>query len=59
VRRLEDGDTTSSVLAEFLGVLEGLDVEVKAVYLNRGFYDSKYLTLLQAHNYAYVMPIIR
>jgi len=33
VRRLEDGDTASSVLAEFLGVLDGLDTEVKAVYL--------------------------
>ena len=59
VRRLEDGDTASSVLAEFLGVLDGLDTEVKAVYLDRGFYDSKCLTLLQAHNYAYVMPIIK
>jgi hypothetical protein len=53
------GDTASSVLAEFLGVLDGLDSEVKAVYLDRGFYDSKCLTLLQAHNYAYVIPIIR
>jgi len=59
VRRLEDGDTASSVLAEFLGILGGLDTEVKAVYLDRGFYDSKCLTLLQAHNYAYVVPIIR
>ena len=59
VRRLEDGDTASSVLAEFLGVLDGLDTEVKAVYLDRGFYDSKCLTLLQAHNCAYVIPIIR
>ena len=59
VRRLEDGDTASSVLAEFLGLLDGLDLCVKAVYLDRGFYDSKCLTLLQAHNYAYVMPIIR
>jgi len=32
---------------------------VKAVYLDRGFYDGKCLTLLQAHNYAYVIPIIR
>jgi len=40
-------------------VLDGLDTEVKAVYLDRGFYDSKCLTLLQAHNYAYVVPIIR
>ena len=59
VRRLEDGDTVSSVLAEFLGVLDGLDTEIKAVYLDRGFYDSKCLTLLQAHNYAYVVPIIQ
>ncbi|MDL0119148.1 ISH3 family transposase, partial [Halobacterium salinarum] len=59
VRRLEDGDTASSVLAEFLGILDGLDTKVKAVYLDRGFYDSKCLTLLQAHNYAYVIPIIR
>ncbi len=59
VRRLKDGDTASSVLAEFLGVLDGLDFSVKAVYLDREFYDSKCLTLLQAHNYAYVMPIVR
>jgi len=36
VRRLEDGHTASSVLAEFLGVLDGLDTEVKAVYLDLG-----------------------
>jgi len=60
VRRLKDGDTASSVPAEFFGVLDGLDAGVKAVYLDRGFYDSKCLTLLQAHNYdAYVIPIIR
>ena len=59
VRRLEDGDTASSILAEFFGVLDGLDTEVKAVYLDRGFYDSKCLTLLQAHDYAHVIPIIR
>ncbi|MFC4440446.1 MULTISPECIES: ISH3 family transposase [Natrialbaceae] len=59
VRRLTDGDTASSVLAEFLGILDGLDLSVKAVYLDREFYDSKCLTLLQAHNHAYVMPIIR
>jgi hypothetical protein len=38
VRRLEDGDTASSVIAEFLDVLDGLDAEVKAVFLDRGFY---------------------
>ena len=59
VRRLEDGDTASSVLAEFLGILDGLDLSVKAVYLNHRFYDSKCLTLLQAHNHAYVMSIVR
>jgi len=59
VRRLKDGDTASSVLAEFFGVPDGLDAGVKAVSLDRGFYDSKCLTLLQAHNYAYVIPIIR
>jgi len=59
VRRLKDGDTANSVLAEFFGVLDGLDAGVKAVYLDRGFYDGKCLTLLQAHNYAYVIPIIR
>jgi len=59
VRRLTDGDTASSVLAEFLGLLDGLDLDVKAVYLDREFYDSKCLTLLQAHNHAYVMPIVR
>jgi len=47
-----------SSLSSF-GVLDGLDAGVKAVYLDRGFYDSKCLTLLQAHNYAYVIPIIR
>ena len=51
--------TASNVLAEFLGVLDGLDLGVKAAYLDRGFYDSKCFTLLQAHNYVYVMPIIR
>ncbi len=59
MRHLQDGDTASSVLAEFFGILDGLDTAVKAVYLDRGFYDSKCLTLLQAHNYAYVVPIIQ
>ncbi|GAA0471211.1 hypothetical protein GCM10008985_30120 [Halococcus dombrowskii] len=59
MRRLRDGDTTSSVLAEFLGLLEGLDPEVKAVYLDSEFYDGKCLTLLHVYNYAYVVPIIK
>jgi hypothetical protein len=42
-----------------LGLLEQFDIDIKAVYLDRGFYDGKCLTLLQAHNYAYVTPIIR
>jgi len=59
VRRLTDGDTASSILAELLGVLDGLDLEVKAVYLDREFYDTYCLTLLAAHNYAFVMPIVK
>ncbi len=48
----------SSVLAEFLGGLDCVDTEFKTVYLGRSFYDNKCLTLLQEHNYVYVMPII-
>ena len=59
VRRFVDGDTASSVLAEFFGLLDSHEFSVKAVYLDREFYDSKCLTLLQAHNHAYVMPVIR
>lgn len=59
VRRVVDGDTPSDLLAEFLGILDGLEAEVRAVYLDREFYDSKCLTLLQAHNLAYVLPIVR
>ena len=59
VRRLTDGDTASDVLTEFFAVLENLDVAVEAVYLDREFYDSKCLTLLQVHNYAYVLPIVK
>jgi len=46
-------------LAEFGVSSTALTPGSKAVYLDRGFYDSKCLTLLQAHNYAYVIPIIR
>ena len=59
VRQLVAGDTTSDVLAEFLELLDGLDLSVKAVYLDRGFYNSTCLTLLYAHNYAYAMPIVK
>ena len=59
VRCLSDGDTASSILGEPLGVLEGLDLEVKAVYLDREFYDTYCLTLLAAHNYAFVMPTVK
>ena len=58
VRRVTHGDTASSVLAEFLGLVDDLDFDVKAVYVDREFYDGKCLTLMQAHNHAYVMPII-
>ena len=50
MRRLTRGDTASSILAELLGILEGLDLRVKAVYLDREFYDTYCLTLLAAHN---------
>jgi phage head maturation protease len=51
--------TTSGVLAEFLELLDGPDAEVKAVYLDREFYDSTCLRLLYAHDYAYVMPVVK
>ncbi len=59
VRRLTDGDTASDVLTEFLGVLENFEFDVKAAYLDSGFYDGKCLTLLQAHNFAYIVPVIK
>lgn len=59
MRRLVDDETANSVLREFLGLLDGIDLGVKTVYLAREFYDSKCLTLLQAHNCAYVMLIVR
>ena len=59
VRQFVAGDTTSDVLAEFLELLDGLDLGVKPVYLDRGFYNSTCLGLLYAHNYAYAMPIVK
>jgi hypothetical protein len=59
VRRVTHGDTASSVLAEFLGLVNDFDFDVKAVSVDREFYDGKCLTLMQAHNHAYVMPIIK
>jgi len=42
VRRLKDGDTASSVLAEDSSVVStALTPGSRAVYLDRGFYDSK------------------
>jgi hypothetical protein len=58
VRRLTDGDTASDVLAEFLGLVDHFEFDVTAVYVDSEFYDGKCLTLMQAHNHAYVMPII-
>ena len=58
VRQLEAGETTSDLLGEFLTLLDGLDLRVKAVYLDRGFYNNSCLSLLYAHNCVYVMPII-
>lgn len=47
------------VLAEFLDLLDGLDFGVMVVYLDRGFYNSTCLELPNAHNYVYVMPIVK
>jgi hypothetical protein len=59
VRQLSAGETTGDVPGEFLELLDGLDLSVKAVYLDRGFYNSTCLNLLYAYNYAYVIPIIK
>ena len=59
VRRLTDGDTASNVLAEFLGLADNFEFDVKAVYVDREFYDGKCLTLMQAHNLAYAVPIVK
>jgi hypothetical protein len=59
VRRVTHGDTASEVLAEFLGLVDDFDFDVKAVYVDREFYDGKCLTLMQAHNHAYVVPIVK
>ncbi len=58
VRQLVAGETTSDALSEFLD-LRRFDLRVKAVYLDRGFYNSTCLKLLYAHNYAYIMPIVK
>jgi len=40
-------------------ILEELETAVRAVYLDREFYDSSCLALLQRHNLASVTPILR
>jgi len=59
VRQLVAGETSSDVLSEFFELLDGLDLGVKAVYLDRGFYNSTCLGLLYAYNYAYVIPVVK
>ena len=59
VRQLTAGETTGDALGEFLKLLDDLDLGVKAVCLDRGFYNSTCLSLLCAYNYAYVVPIIK
>jgi len=59
VRQLVAGETSSDVLSEFLELLDGLDLRVKAVYLDRGFYNSPRHVLLYAYNYAYVIPVVK
>ncbi len=46
VRQLVAGETSSDVLSEFLALFDGLVLRVKAVYLDRGFYNSTCLGLL-------------
>jgi hypothetical protein len=43
VRQLVAGDTSSDILAEFLELVDWLDFSVKAVYLDRRFYNSPVL----------------
>ncbi len=59
VRHLVTGETTSDILGEFSRLLDGLDAEVKAVCLDRGFYNNTCLKLLYAHSYPHAMPIIK
>ncbi len=59
VRQRPAGETSGDVLGEFLELFNGLDLGVKAVYLDRGFYNSTCLGLLYADNYAYVIPVVR
>jgi len=37
---------------KFLGLLDARNLNVTAVYLDRQFFNSKCLTLMQGHNYA-------
>jgi len=50
--------SASSVLAEFLDLADSFDFEVKALYVDSEFYDGKCLTLMQAHNLAYVVAVV-
>ena len=59
VRRLTDGDTPSEVPIEFLGHFNSFEFNVKALCVDSEFYDGKCLTLVQAHNHAYVVPITK
>jgi hypothetical protein len=59
VSRLTDGDTATEVPVEFLGLLDDFEFEIKALYVESEFSDGNCLTLMQAHNHAYVVPIIR
>ncbi len=59
VRQLVSGETSSDVLSECLELLDGLDLRVKAVYLDRGFNNSTCLGLVYAYNYANVIPVVR
>jgi len=55
---LKDGDTAISVLAEFFGVLDGLDAGVKAVYVDRGFYDTNWSHAVSGAQFDYLILVI-
>jgi len=59
VRQLVAGETTSDVPLSFLNCLTALTSASRPSTLDRGFYNSTGLKLLYAHNYAYVMPIVK
>jgi len=56
VRQLVTGEISGDVLTELFGMLDGLDAQVKDVYLDIGSYNNTCLGFLYAYNYAYIIP---